>query len=64
VNFSNEVLHFFKQNNYKKNMRILIDMDDVIADAVERFLEWYERDFGTKYSVEYLRGIKLYDRSG
>lgn len=21
-------------------------MDDVMADAVARFLEWYERDFG------------------
>ena len=31
-------------------MRILIDMDDVIADAVERFLEWYERDFGIRYT--------------
>jgi hypothetical protein len=30
-------------------MRILIDMDEVIADAIERFLEWYERDFGVRY---------------
>jgi 5'(3')-deoxyribonucleotidase len=40
-------------------LRILIDMDDVMADAVARFLEWYERDFGTKYSREKLHGTKL-----
>jgi hypothetical protein len=31
-------------------MRILIDMDDVIADTIERFLEWYERDFGVRFT--------------
>ena len=41
-------------------MRILIDMDDVIADAVERFSEWYERDFGVRYSNEDLKGTKLH----
>lgn len=41
-------------------MRILIDMDDVIADAVERFLEWYERDFGVRYTREDLKGTKLH----
>lgn len=41
-------------------MRILIDMDDVIADAVERFLEWYERDYGVRYTKEDLKGTKLH----
>jgi 5'-nucleotidase len=41
-------------------MRILIDMDDVIADAVERFLEWYERDFGVRYTQADLHGTKLH----
>lgn len=41
-------------------MRILIDMDDVIADAVERFLEWYEKDFGVRYTKEDLKGTKLH----
>jgi 5'-nucleotidase len=41
-------------------MRILIDMDDVIADALERFLEWYERDFGVRYSRADLQGTKLH----
>lgn len=42
-------------------MRILIDMDDVMADAVARFLEWYERDFGVTISREKLHGTKLRD---
>jgi len=41
-------------------MRIFIDMDDVIADANERFLEWYERDFGIRYSQKDLSGTKLH----
>jgi len=41
-------------------MRILIDMDDVIADAIQRFLEWYERDFGVRYTKEDLKGTKLH----
>jgi len=32
----------------KNTMRILIDMDDVMADSIERFFEWYERDFGIR----------------
>jgi len=41
-------------------MRILIDMDDVIADAIERFLEWYERDFGVRYTRADLHGTRLH----
>ena len=41
-------------------MRILIDMDEVMADAIERFLEWYERDFGIRYKKEDLNGTKLH----
>ena len=40
-------------------LRILIDMDDVMADAVARFLDWYERDFGIRYTKEQLHGTKL-----
>jgi 5'-nucleotidase len=40
-------------------MRILIDMDDVMADAGERFFEWYERDFGVRYTKEHVMGTKL-----
>ena len=29
-------------------LRILIDMDDVMADTIARFLEWYERDYGIR----------------
>ena len=42
-------------------MRILIDMDDVIADAGGRFIEWYERDFGIRYSPEDLKGTKIHN---
>ncbi len=41
-------------------MRILVDMDDVIADATERFLEWYDRDYGVRYTKEDLRGTHLH----
>ncbi len=40
-------------------MRILIDMDEVMADAISRFLEWYEKDFGIKYTKDQLAGTKL-----
>ncbi len=40
-------------------MRILIDMDEVMSDAIQRFLDWYERDFGIKYTKEQLHGTKL-----
>ena len=40
-------------------MRILIDMDEVIADAISRFLDWYERDFGVRYTKEQFNGTKL-----
>ena len=41
-------------------MRILVDMDDVIADATQRFLEWYERDYGIHYTKDDLRGTHLH----
>lgn len=41
-------------------MRILIDMDEVMADAIARFIEWYERDFGIRYTEEQLHGTKLH----
>ena len=41
-------------------MRLLIDMDDVIADAEHRFNEWYERDFGIHYTKDDLKGTKLH----
>ena len=41
-------------------MKIFIDMDDVIADAVDRFLEWYRRDFGVNFTKADLYGTKLH----
>lgn len=40
-------------------MRILIDMDEVMADAIQQFLNWYERDFGIRYTKKDLHGTKL-----
>jgi 5'(3')-deoxyribonucleotidase len=42
-------------------MRIAIDMDDVIADCVGGFLNWYERDFGVKLSPGALRDKTIFD---
>ncbi len=42
-------------------MRILIDMDEVMADAIQQFLDWYERDFGVRYTKADLHGSRLRD---
>lgn len=36
--------------------RIAIDMDEVIADVNPRFIEWYDRDFKQKLSVDQMHG--------
>lgn len=41
-------------------MKIFIDMDDVMADAVDRFLEWYRRDFGVNFTKADVHGTKLH----
>ncbi len=41
-------------------MTLIIDMDEVMADAITRFLEWYERDFGVHYTKADLYGTKLH----
>ncbi|MBC7923641.1 MAG: 5'(3')-deoxyribonucleotidase [Ferruginibacter sp.] len=40
--------------------RIAIDMDEVMADPVSRFLEWYERDHGIALKLDQLHGKKVY----
>jgi len=35
--------------------RIAIDMDEVVADAIGRFAEWYKRDYGTEFTAEQLK---------
>ena len=49
-----------------KRKRIAIDMDEVIADPLARFIEWYERDNGIKISREELfrEGQKIYEYVG
>ncbi|WP_197901547.1 5' nucleotidase, NT5C type [Rhodocytophaga rosea] len=36
--------------------RIAIDMDEVIADANLRFMDWYERDFGRRITLQEIHG--------
>ena len=40
---------------------IAIDMDGVLADVEQQFLTWYERDYGVKYTKEYLADRGEYD---
>jgi 5'(3')-deoxyribonucleotidase len=37
--------------------RIAIDMDGVMADVVELFLDYHERDFGYRKSIEEINGL-------
>jgi 5'-nucleotidase len=41
--------------------RIAIDMDEVVADSLGRFLDIYAREFGTRIAREDLRGRHLFD---
>ncbi|NHQ84663.1 5'-3'-deoxyribonucleotidase [Iodobacter sp. HSC-16F04] len=40
---------------------IAIDMDDTVADTLQRHLTWYKNEFGITLSKEMLRGKKIYD---
>ena len=40
--------------------RIALDMDEVMADVVPKFLEYYERDFGVRPAREQWWGKKIY----
>jgi 5'(3')-deoxyribonucleotidase len=41
--------------------RIAIDMDEVIADAYLRIIDWYERDFSRRITMEELQGKSFMD---
>ena len=41
--------------------RIAIDMDEVIADANQRFFDWYKRDFNLKIEEHLITGKYLRD---
>ncbi|MFQ5445340.1 MAG: 5'(3')-deoxyribonucleotidase [Saprospiraceae bacterium] len=45
----------------KNKKRIALDMDEVIADVVPKFLERYEQDFGIRPSREQWWGKKIYE---
>ena len=40
---------------------IAIDMDDTIADTLQRHISWYKNEFGILLSKEEIRGKKIYD---
>lgn len=41
--------------------RIIIDMDEVLADTYAKFIDLYDQGFGRRPSAEELHGIKVYD---
>jgi 5'(3')-deoxyribonucleotidase len=46
--------------NPKNKKRIALDMDEVIADVVPKFLDFYERDFGERPEKSVWWGKKIY----
>lgn len=40
---------------------IAIDMDDTVADTLQRHISWYNNEFGVLLSKEDIRGKKIYD---
>lgn len=36
--------------------RLIVDMDDVIADSTGQFIDWYEREFGVRVERSVLNG--------
>lgn len=40
-------------------MRLAIDMDETVSDAVHRLLSWYERDFGVTLERSALHGAEF-----
>ena len=45
----------------KKKLRLAVDMDEVMADIIARFREWYSRDFQAELSAEALHGKHFAD---
>jgi 5'-nucleotidase len=41
--------------------KVLVDMDEVIADCVGQFLDWYERDFGVLIERSQLVNTHIFD---
>ncbi|OGX92190.1 5' nucleotidase, NT5C type [Hymenobacter coccineus] len=45
----------------EKKTRIAVDMDEVMADSIARFQEWYGRDFQRELTLESLHGRNAAD---
>lgn len=53
-------LEQFIENNPHHRKRIALDMDEVIADVIPKFLDYYERDFGERPDKSLWWGKKIY----
>ncbi|MES2825451.1 MAG: 5'-3'-deoxyribonucleotidase [Pseudomonadota bacterium] len=40
---------------------IAIDMDDTVADTLQRHISWYKNEFGISLTKDNMRGKKIYD---
>jgi 5'(3')-deoxyribonucleotidase len=45
----------------KKMKRIAIDMDEVVADTMARYLELYNADFGLQFTREHFYGRRVFE---
>lgn len=53
-------LEIYIENNPGRRRRIALDMDEVIADVIPKFLDYYERDFGERPDKSQWWGKKIY----
>ena len=53
-------LQLYHENSSGHKKRIALDMDEVIADVMPKFLDFYERDFGERPEKSQWWGKKIY----
>lgn len=53
-------LELYLDNNSGHKKRIALDMDEVIVNVIPKFLDYYERDFGTRPEQSQWWGKKIY----
>ena len=53
-------LELYLDNTPNHKKRIALDMDEVIADVIPKFLDFYERDFGERLEKSKWWGKKIY----
>jgi len=50
-----------RDDNLELMKRIAIDMDEVVADTMRRYLDLYNSDFGLNLTAEYFRGRHIFE---